>query len=673
MADLTTVELLGAGPAIGLSWDGRHDGTRVAQRADSAWVREMPDPLVTYQGLARFEWHGATGDPLAAVAIGGDVLDALDYLGRTAPGYFSLVHLELPRTLLDDKELQFRAEDVIPDRVWLEVCEALIAAARRLARPDGVLSLLCGDEDAGLARVLCDELLGRPCRIGTAVWQKAYGPRNMRGMKTLTAVHDSLLLYAVSPTLLRPVGLRRADRSPRNPDGDPRGPWSAEHKGAQSRRESTDFDAFRPPYRWQQVGGELPPGVWRVSPMSGVIWGDQLTESGSYHLEVTVTDAEGAEARRELQITVSDSGAAPEPQSPQGILEEIAEQEGELAVVTGELPPGVVGRPYYARLKAAGGTPYRGTPVRPKPPRYWEFAQQTLELRLAQDRVHFGRRGDAIASIKEYGAPDEEKVENQTTWWAGRKISSGRRPEVFAGYSQDARKHLQTLQRTGLIQKVPASAKPEALMARLIDIFAPPGGPVLEISAESGEMTAVAVKRGRPAFCLTGGDDRGRAYAAECLLPRLRAVIDGRDRDLTDDDGDRLSTDIYIPHEGGGRLLSCEVGSLLATYDRAEELFELHLEPGPELAETVLSALGYLPEGDGVGGFPTGTSLDGTNRASCLPPDRFLTPELALELADGSDRPLTIAYFRAEGLERALLEAAGARFSCIRVPYDLPR
>lgn len=673
MADLMAAEPIASRPAIGLSWEGRADGTRVAQRADSVWVREPGEHLATYRGLTGFEWHGVPSDPLAALIIGGDRLQALDYLARTAPGYFALIHVELPRTTLDDKELQFRADDPIPDRVWLEVSEALIAGGRRLARPDGVLSILCGDEDAGLARVLCDELLGRRCRIGTAVWQKAYAPRNMRGMKTLTAVHDHLLLYAVSPTLLRPVGLRTAERVSRNPDGDPRGPWIAEHKGAQSRRESTDFDAFRPPYRWEVAYGELPPGIWRVSPMTGVIWGERLTQSGDFRFGVLVRDSEGAEASRELRITVSDSGSPPEPQCPQGILNEIGAQKGELAVVTEELPVGVVGHSYYAKLEAAGGKPYRGDPVRPKPPRYWEFAERTFAEALAEDRVHFGRRGDAIASIKQYGAPDDEKVENQTTWWAGRKVYSGRRAEVLAGYSQDARKHLLALQRSGAIRQVPASAKPEALMARLIDIFAPPGGPVLEISAESGEMTAVAVKRGRPAFCLTGGDDRGRAYAADCLIPRLRAVIEGRDRDLTDDKGDPLSTDVYIPHEGGGRMLQCEVGPILATYDRTEELFELRPAPGPELADTVLSTLGYLPDGEPFNGFPSGTSLDGRERAVYLPPDRFLTPDLALELANASHLPLTIAYFRADGLERGLLEAAGARFSCIRIPYDLPR
>ncbi len=673
MADVTPAKPITTGPAIGLSWDGRGDGTRTVQRADSVWAREIPDPLATFRGLTGFEWHGTPGDPLAAVAMAGDRLDALDYLARTAPGYFALVHVELPRTVLDDKALQFRADDAIPDRVCLEVSEALVAGARRLARPDGILCVLCGDEDAGLARVLCDELLGRSCRVGSAVWQKAYAPRNTRGMKTLTAVHDHLLLYAVSPTLLRPVGLRTGERSSRHPDGDPRGPWIAEHKGAQSRRESTDFDAFRPPYRWELEYGELPPGIWRVSPMSGVIWGERVALAGEYRFGVVVRDSDGAEASRELRVTIADSGEPPNPQPPQGILDEIGHQKGELRIVTEALPVGVAGHAYYATLEAAGGNPYRGDPVRPKQPRYWEFADRTFAQKLAEDRVQFGRRGDAIGSIKQYGAPDEEQIENQTTWWAGRKVASGRRPEVLAGYSQDARKHLLALQRSGALQQVPASAKPEMLMGRLIDIFAPPDGPVLEVSAESGEMTAVAIKRGRPAFCLTGGDDRGRGYAADCLIPRLSAVIDGRDRDLTEDDGTPLSTDVYVPYEGGGRVLWCEVGPILATYDPSEELFELRLAPGPELADAVLSTLGYLPDVEPLAGFHAGSSFDGCKRAVCLPPDRFLTPDVALELADASVVPLTIAYFRADGLERGLLEAAGARFSCIRIPYDLPR
>ena len=672
MADLIAPEYVGTAPAIGLSWEGRGDATRVVQRADSTWVREEPNHLLEYCGLTGFRWHGRADDPLAAVAIAGDRLDALDYLARVAPGYFSLVHIELPRTVLDDKELQFHAEDLIPDRVWLEVAETFISAGRRLARPDGVVSVLCGDDDSGLARVLCDELLGRPGRIGDVVWQKAYAPHDQKPTKKLAGVHDTVLLYAVSPTLLRPVGLRGAGGAAIDEDGDPRGPWIAEHKGAPSRRNSTDFDAFRPPYRWEKVRGELPPGVWRISPMTGAIWGEALESAGVYTFTVQVADATGDVKTKRLTIEVVDDGPAPAKQTPPGIFEPVSQNAGTLRICTASLPAGVVGKPYYATLEATGGQPHTGDPVRPKPPRYWEFSDRSLADALAEDRVEFGAKGSAIARIKRYPDADED-VANQTTWWPGRRTLSGKKPEVFAGYSQDARKHLQALKAAGAIDEIVGSAKPEALMTRLIEIFAPEGSPVLELNAQSGELTAVAMKLGRPAFCLTGRDDRARRYAEKGLLPRLRAVIDGRDQDLSDNRGEPLSTDVYIPYDGGGRLLSCEVGPPLATYDPTEEVFELRVEPGPGLEETVLSALGYLPKGCAVGGFPAGTSLDGTECAICLSPDQFLTPELALELAEQSELAMTIAFFRAEGLERGLLEAAGARFSCIRIPYDLPR
>jgi hypothetical protein len=651
--------------AIRLEWDGRGDAVMPSQAADGAWRRAARDEIRRYRGLVAFDHYGDPTDDLRVIAIGGQQLEAMRLLERTAPAYFGLVYLDLPRTVLDTAGDEFRADDPISDRVWLDLVEALLKSARRLARSDGVISLLVGDHDSGSARVLADELLGRGNRIGEVAWQKTYSPQNMRGMKTLTATYDTILLYAVSPEHLRPVGRRSLGRAKAsNPDGDPRGPWIAEHKGAPSRRESTDFDTYAPPYRWELASGALPPGAWRISPRTGVIWGQELSEAGQFTFVARVLDAEDGEAEKELQIDVVDDGAEPQPDLPEGIMKPIVSEDHPLRVDTDSLPVGVVGKPYYAVLKASGGVPAQPVVLRPRPPRYWEYAIDTFRDALCRDDVDFGSRGPVVPRIKDHPPMDQESVTNQTTWWPGRGN------EDASGYSQDARQHLQALEAAGIVSAVPNAAKPEALMARLIDLFAPPGSAVLECLPAAGDLSAVALKRGHLAVCLTGASDSSRQYTGECLLPRLKAVIDGKDRELTRANGRALSTELYVPYDGGGRMIACELSEPVAELDPSEGVFRLSMR-GDDLADAVLAALGFLPDPQRLG---WSLDLDGETLGKCLSPREFLTPELAVALADeAGELPVLIAYFKSEGLEASLLQSSDVPFEAVRVPYGFPK
>ena len=162
-------------------------------------------------------------------------------------------------------------------------------------------------------------------------WQRAYAPQNMKGMKELTATHDCIHLYAVDKRALPPVGLRTAPSGFVNPDEDPRGPWKAEHKGAASRRVNSDFDTFLPPYRWE-LSGERPPGLWRLSKLTGAIWGTP-TEPGDYEFTVTASDSSGTVASRVLSIHVGSTGAPPEPPGFTWAFDEV-QPEGTLRVIT---------------------------------------------------------------------------------------------------------------------------------------------------------------------------------------------------------------------------------------------------------------------------------------------------------------------------------------------------
>ena len=308
---------------------------------------------------------------------------------------------------------------------------------------------MTSDDEQAFARLICDELFGRDHHVATIVWQKRYAPLNMRGMKEFTTAHDYLFAYAVDKETLPPVGLRTAPEGFANRDDDPRGPWKAEHKGAATRRESTDFDTFVPPYRWALVEGRLPNGVWRISPLSGVIFGERIEEPGDFPIMVEVSDSQGNTARKSMMLHVVAAGTPPPLVRVPWAFEE-APAVGRLRIVAEQLPEGVLGERYSAVLLADGGAPFRDEPKRPSMPRFWEYSISTLADAYAEDKVEFGAKGNSIPKIKRYlHEVGDVAVVNQTSWWPGR---DGKK-DVFAGYTQDATRHLRSMVETGLIKQ----------------------------------------------------------------------------------------------------------------------------------------------------------------------------------------------------------------------------
>ena len=227
------------------------------------------------------------------------------------------------------------------------------------------------------------------------------------------------------------------------------------------------------------------------------------------------------------------------------------------------------------------------------------------------------------------------KVENQQTWWPGR-IPSGSSSVAFAGYTEDATKHLKALKDLRLIKREVSTGKPEHLLARLIDIFTDLDDTVLEVFGSSADLASVALKRRRRFVYLAGSSERSRSLLADCALPRLQAVVDGSDKDLESKAEEiRLRADAYIPYEGGGDFFMASVGEWLVGRGASDDLPTLNsgaYKDSASLLRAILTLEGYLPIGEELG---LGVSYDGKGLAVVLGPAVFLTPEAAANfLAD---------------------------------------
>lgn len=658
---------------IELVWPGKTRVRTTLQEADGSWKSGEQAPeaerLYPFVELSRYP-----ADALAphSVLIRGQRIQALQTLGRSLGRFVRLAYLDLPRIGVDDAEAAFRGDPAVVYSTWLSVVRTHLMAMEPLMRRDGVVVLHTGDTEESYARVMANELF-REQHVGTIVWQRSYAPRNMPGMREFTATHDCLLIYAKDKAYLPPVGLRRPAEGFSNPDNDPKGPWKAEHKGAKTRRENSDFDTFVPPYRWRILEGQLPEGLWRLSPLTGVISGVPK-EVGTFPIVVEVADRVGNTAKRSLTIEILEDAAAPQRPALPWIFEEI-QTSGRLRIETKTLPKGGKGIEYSTACSAAGGEPYKAEPKRPGSGRYWEFARDTLLEAYQLDAVYLGRdEPTAIPHPKQYAPPEGELViENQQTWWPGR-IAQGSKSAAFAGYTEDATKHLKALKELGLIKTEVSTAKPDHLVARLIDIFTDPGDTTLEVFSQAGDLAAVSLKRGREFVSLAGASDRDAVLFAQCAYPRLRAVVDGKDSGLAELVSEiRMRPDAYLPFAGGGTFAVAKVGGWLAERKKREDIASLNWEEygrsDAMLLEALLTSQGFLPES---GNPCAGTALNGDGIAYALKPDEFLTTELASEIAAQileTKKRATIYYFRASTDFEATALPNGV--TCKRVPFDL--
>ena len=152
-----------------------------------------------------------------------DVLRGLLAEGRVA-GLVRLAYLDPP---FNTHERSREYHDSFAVEAWTAFLAERVELVWRTLRGDGSLWLHCDDREQATARVLLDGLVGRDRHVATVVWQRRGSRENRRAFST---AHDYLHVYAPAGPAWKAHRNRLARQDPgglwRNPDGDPRGPWS---------------------------------------------------------------------------------------------------------------------------------------------------------------------------------------------------------------------------------------------------------------------------------------------------------------------------------------------------------------------------------------------------------------------------------------------------------------
>ncbi|WP_366145935.1 site-specific DNA-methyltransferase [Acidovorax sp.] len=140
--------------------------------------------------------------------------------------------------------------------------------------------------------------------------------------------------------------------------------------------------------------------------------------------------------------------------------------------------------------------------------RCWVYNQQRMELEIAQGNVWFGKDGLGVPRLKKFLSASRRGLTPETLWTAN-----------DVGTNDHAKKHIQTLFPGEPPFDTP---KPEALLARILQIASNPGDLVLDPYLGSGTTGAVALKTNRRFVGVEAGE-----HAATVAAVRLRKVVDG--------------------------------------------------------------------------------------------------------------------------------------------------
>lgn len=203
------------------------------QKLELTWIGKGQEPTVE----PRILLHDSSkdyGDPAADnMLIHGDNLLALKALEQEFAGQVKCIYIDPPYNTGSAFEYY---DDNLEHSTWLSLMKPRLDILKNLLSEDGSIWISIDDDEGHYLKVLCDEVFGRSNFMATVVWQKRTSP-DMRAI--ISDGHDFILVYAKNTDEFKKTmnKLPLSDeqtKSYKNPDNDPRGPWTSTDCTAQA-------------------------------------------------------------------------------------------------------------------------------------------------------------------------------------------------------------------------------------------------------------------------------------------------------------------------------------------------------------------------------------------------------------------------------------------------------
>jgi adenine-specific DNA-methyltransferase len=425
-----------------LTWIGKDERPRLEPRI------LLEDADKSYHAPLRNE-----GDIFDNRLIFGDNLLALKAVEEEFAGRVKCIYIDPPYNTGGDF---FYYEDGLEHSRWLSMMRDRLAIMFNLLDEKGSIWISIDDNESHYLKVILDDIFGRINFVATVIWQKNFAPKSTA--RHLSASHDYVLVYVKNIDLwernLLPRG-EDANKGYRNPDNDPRGPWT-----------------------------------------SGDLSARNFYGAGTYPIN------------------------AP----------------------SGRVIPG----------------PPKGM--------YWRFSKERFTELDQDNRIWWGKDGDNQPRLKRFLSEVRDGVVPQTIWL-----------HTEVGNTQESKKEIIDLIPDA--QEVFQTAKPERLIARILELATNPGDLILDSFAGSGTTGAVAHKMGRRWIMVELGE-----HCHTHIIPRLKKVIDG-------EDGGGITE--AVGWQGGGGFRYYRLAPSLLEKDRFGNWIIAKQYNAAMLAEAVCKLMGF--------------------------------------------------------------------------------
>lgn len=213
-------------------------------RLELTWVGKYDKKVVESRILLEDKTKSYGDSSNENMLIHGDNLIALKALEQDFAGKVKCIYIDPPYNTGTAFQ---QYDDSVEHSIWLSLMKDRLTILRELLCEDGSIWISIDDDEQAYLKVLCDEIFGRNNFVANVIWVKKFSPQN--DAKWLSDSHDFILVYAKNKAIWRPNLLPRTmdmDKRYKNPDNDPRGPWTSSDFTARTYSASTDYPITTP-------------------------------------------------------------------------------------------------------------------------------------------------------------------------------------------------------------------------------------------------------------------------------------------------------------------------------------------------------------------------------------------------------------------------------------------
>lgn len=213
------VELLRSQKKYGLVWEDKPEEIETRLMDELPVLTEVPERAIVSD----------SPDAPNHILIEGDNLEALTALAYTHEGKIDVIYIDPPYNT-GNKDFVYNdsfvdREDGYRHSKWLSFMNKRLQIAKSLLSSGGVIFISIDDNEQAQLKMLCDELYGESNFVACPVRRRRKSQANLS--KNISTIHEYVLIYRKNINHeLNKVEANIDISSYKNPDNDPRGPYT---------------------------------------------------------------------------------------------------------------------------------------------------------------------------------------------------------------------------------------------------------------------------------------------------------------------------------------------------------------------------------------------------------------------------------------------------------------